>query len=134
MTSGTDPIPEGNLNSLLGFAVRQREAGRLVLSAAIRPELCNRRGVLHGGVLSALLDAALGGAVVSGITAEEWCATVQLSIQFLEGARRGPLTAEGVLLRRGQRVAFAAGEARDAEGLVVARAQGTWHIWPHRPR
>ena len=78
--------------------------------------------------------AALGGAVVSGITPEEWCATVQLSIQFLEGARRGPLTAEGVLVRRGQRVAFASGEARDSEGLVVARAQGTWHIWPHRPR
>jgi len=52
----------------------------------------------------------------------------------VEGARRGPITAEGVLLRRGQRVAFASGEARDSEGLVVARAQGTWHIWPHRPK
>lgn len=134
MSSGAAPVPEGNLNSLLGFAVRQRDKGHLILSAEVRPDLCNRRGVLHGGVVSALLDAALGGAVVSGITVDEWCATVQLSIQFLEGARRGPLTAEGVLLRRGQRVAFAAGEARDAEGLVVARAQGTWHIWPHRPK
>ena len=134
MSSGPPPASEGNLNGLLGFAVQHRDPGRLVLSAEVRPDLCNRRGVLHGGVVSALLDAALGGAVVSGITPEEWCATVQLSIQFLEGARRGPITAEGLLIRRGQRVAFASGEARDSEGLVVARAQGTWHIWPHRPR
>jgi uncharacterized protein (TIGR00369 family) len=121
------------LHDLLGFTAVESETGRLVLAAEVRPELCNRRGVLHGGVLSALADSALGGAVVAGIAPEEWCATLQISVQFVNGARRGPLRAEGRMVRRGRRVAFAAGEIRDADGEVVATAQGTWFVWPRRP-
>ncbi len=100
---------------------------------AIRPDLCNRRGVVHGGVLSALLDSALGGAVVAGIAPEEWCATLQLSVQYLAGARTGPLRAHGRMLRRGRRCAFAAGVIRDRDGQLVAQAQGTWYVWPQKP-
>jgi uncharacterized protein (TIGR00369 family) len=121
------------LHDLLGFSLIQRQAGQVVLEAEIRPDLCNRRGVVHGGVLSALLDSALGGAVVAGIGAEEWCATLQLSVQYLAGARKGPLRATGRMLRRGRRCAFAGGEVLDADGQLVAQAQGTWYVWPEKP-
>ncbi len=93
----------------------------------------NRRGVVHGGVLAALLDCALGGAVVAGIRAEEWCATLQLSIQYLRGAHHGPLRASGRMTGRGRSCAFAEGHVEDAGGQVTTRAQGTWHIWPRKP-
>lgn len=121
------------LGSLLGFTRVEDSAAGVVLEAEIRPELLNRRGVVHGGVLSALLDSALGGAVVAGIDPEEWCATLQLSVQFISGGRRGPLRATGRLTRRGPRCAFAEGEVLDARGKLIARAQGTWYIWPERP-
>lgn len=131
MTSAIeDNSPLGNL---LGFTRVEDSAARVVLEAEIRPELLNRRGVVHGGVLSALLDSALGGAVVAGIDPEEWCATLQLSVQFISGGRRGPLRATGRLTRRGPRCAFAEGEVLDARGKLIARAQGTWYIWPERP-
>jgi fumarylpyruvate hydrolase len=37
------------------------------------------------------------------------------------------------VLRRGLKVAFATGEARDERGRVVATAQGSWHLWTRRP-
>ena len=123
--AGEGSTPLGNL---LGFTRIQHSGAGVVLEAEIRPDLVNRRGVVHGGVLSALLDSALGGAVVAGIDPVEWCATLQLSVQFISGGRRGPLRASGRMTRRGSRCAFAEGEVLDARGKLIARAQGTWYV------
>ncbi|MFQ5718905.1 MAG: PaaI family thioesterase [Acidobacteriota bacterium] len=126
----TTPLP---LHALLGIEVASAQ-DPFVLRLAGRPDLLNQRGVLHGGVISALLDAALGGAIVRGIAPQEWCGTTQLSVQFLRPAFDGPFEAEGEMTHRGRRCAFASGTVRDRHGVVVARAHGTWHIWPRRPR
>jgi len=75
----------------------------------------------------------MGAAVISAIPKEWWCATTGLSIQFVAGAREGALTATGKVVRRGRTIAFVSGEAHDAQGRLVATAQGTWHLWPHKP-
>jgi len=93
----------------------------------------NNRGVAHGGVVSSLLDATLGAAVISSIPKEWWCATVSLTVEYLSGARHGPLEAVGRIVRRGRRVAFAEGEIRDARGKVVATGHGAWNLWPYHP-
>ena len=99
----------------------------------VGPDHLNRRGVAHGGVVTGLLDSALGTAVVSAITAEEWCGTLELSIQFREPIFPGTITAEGRMVRRGRTAAFAEGEVRDAHGKILATAHGVWTIWPTRP-
>jgi len=129
----TPPADNAPLANLLGFTTLEKGQGRVILEAPIRAELCNRRDVVHGGVLSALLDCSLGGAVVAGIKPEEWCATLQLSVQYIRGARRGPLRATGEMTGRGRHCAFARGEVVDADLKVVATAQGTWYVWPQRP-
>lgn len=129
----TPPADNAPLADLLGFTTVEKGQGRIVLESPIRDELCNRRGVVHGGVLSALLDCSLGGAVVAGLKPEEWCATLQLSVQYVRGARRGPLRATGEMTGRGRHCAFARGEIVDADLKVVATAQGTWYVWPQRP-
>jgi len=120
-------------NTYLGVRVERMEGGEAVALLELGPHHLNSRGVVHGGVLSALLDTALGAAVVSSIPKEWWCATTSLSVQFLEGARAGLLTASGRVLRRGRRVAFAGGEVHDAGGRLVAVAQGSWYLWPGQP-
>ena len=47
---------------------------------------CNKGGVAHGGIYSMMLDMALGGALVSVLPVEEWCATTQLNISFITAA------------------------------------------------
>lgn len=118
---------------LLGARCRERAAGRAIYELTVGPQHLNRRGVAHGGVISGLLDMALGTAVVSSILPEEWCGTMQLSVQFREPVLPGPVVAEGRMARRGRTAAFAEGEVRDARGTILATAQGTWTIWPSRP-
>ena len=60
---------------------------------------------------------------------EEFCATTQLSVQFLKAARPGDvLTALGSVTHRGRRTAYLEGTCRNAAGDLVARAHGTWYL------
>jgi len=125
-----NPTP---FDELLGLEILRAVDGEAEVRLALTPAHLNRRGVAHGGVVSALLDVSLGAAVVSTTTAEEWCGTLELSVQFRDPARRGPLTGRGRVERRGRRVVFAAGEVVDVRGRVVAAAHGVWTIWPSNP-
>ncbi len=109
------------------------EDDQVVVSLELKPHHLNQRGVPHGGVITSLLDSALGAAVVRSIPKEWWCATTSLSTQFIGGARGGTLIGRGRVVRRGRSVAFAAGEVRDAGGKLLANATGTWHLWPFKP-
>jgi len=120
-------------NSYLGVEIERKEDGVGVVTLELAPHHLNRRGVAHGGVISSLLDSALGAAVISSIPEAWWCATTSLATQFLDGVGEGRLTATGRLLRRGGKVAFADGEVRDSRNRLIATATGTWHLWDHRP-
>jgi len=120
-------------SQLLGMRCIFREQGKTRYELEVGPNLLNKRGVAHGGVVTSLLDTALGGAVVSSLTQEEWTGTLELSVQFREPVRPGPVIGEGRMARRGKSVAFAEGEVRDAEGKVLASAHGVWNIWPKKP-
>lgn len=120
-------------DELLGLSLRRVESGEAEAVLELSARHRNRRGVAHGGVLSALLDTGMGAAVVSTLKPEEWCGTLELSVQFRDPAREGPLTCRGRVVRRGRRVAFAEGEIVDAEGRTVAAGHGVWTIWPRHP-
>ena len=120
-------------NVFLGGRVAHRGDGEATIELDLKPHHLNQRRVVHGGVISALLDSALGLAVISSIPKEWWCATIALNIQFMSGKGEGTLTAKGRVTRRGKRVAFAEGEILDERGRTVARATGNWHLWNYKP-
>lgn len=120
-------------NVWLGTRLVSRGDGEAELELELGPQHLNRRGVAHGGVVSALLDSALGSAVIASIPPEWWCATTSLTTQFIGGVGAGTLRAKARVLHRGRSVAFAVGEAIDSHGQIVASATGSWHLWPYRP-
>jgi uncharacterized protein (TIGR00369 family) len=87
----------------------------------------NELGAVHGAVVTALLDGAMGRAIGRRLAAGETCATVQLSVQFLAPAE-GELHALSRTLRVGRTVAFLEAECRRSDGTLVASAHGTWAL------
>lgn len=126
-------MPPARFTKFLGMSIEGRKRGTVTVTLPLAANHRNKRGVAHGGVTAALLDTALGAAVVASIPKAWWCATTSLSVMFIAGARGGTLTATGRVLRRGRSTAFASGEVRGEDGALVATAQGTWHLWPHHP-
>jgi uncharacterized protein (TIGR00369 family) len=92
----------------------------------IQQKHTNGLGVLHGGMLSAFLDGALGGAVFRG--AGQIGVTVHLSVDFLRMTRRGAwLIAEARMTHTTRDTAFAEGHATMG-GVVVGRASGVFKL------
>ncbi|HKE00974.1 MAG TPA: PaaI family thioesterase [Planctomycetota bacterium] len=116
------------INAHLNIASEDLEDGRVRLCLVAGPELKNEVGLVHGGVMSLLLDGAMGRAVARTLATGETCATVHLSVQFLSAAPAGPLCAESRIVKRGRRVAFVDAECMSDDGRVIARATGTWSI------
>ena len=118
------------LAQTLGCEMVSVEKGRSEYRLQVSELHANKGGTIHGGMYSMLCDMALGAALVSTLRVEDWCATAQLSISFLEAASVGSLlTATGRIVRRGRNVAHCAGEVVDQHGRTVATATGTWAIW-----
>lgn len=96
---------------------------------AVRPEVLNPHGVLHGGALYTLADNGMGAAVYSRLGEEESCATIEVKIVYLAPVFEGVVDCETRVIQKGKRVAALESEIRSG-GRLVAKALGTFAIFP----
>jgi uncharacterized protein (TIGR00369 family) len=114
------------VSSWLGLQVEPAAAdGRTVVAVEAGPQHANPMGRVHGGVLAALADAAMG--TVYGRELEEGrgFGTVELKMNFIRPVRLGRITATARVVRRGLRLGFLDCELHDARGRLVATATST---------
>ena len=104
------------------------EGGLRRLALMLTPHHMSRANRVHGGVLFTLLDTALGGAVVNTLPPGEGCATLEMKINYFRPIQHGRIEAEGRLVNRSRRTAYAEGEVRNEEGKILAKASGTFFI------
>ena len=108
--------------------------GKSSVTLVIDSKHCNKGGVAHGGLYTMMLDMSLGGALVSLLPKNEWCATTQLNVSFISAARPGEkITAKGNVVKRGRNVAHLEGRIVTESDRIIATATGTWAIWDHKP-
>jgi len=100
----------------------EAEQVRAVLT--IRDEFQGYPGVVHGGIIAAVLDETAGRAVLLHGTHDDLMATLRLTIRYRAPTPTGvPLTAVGWLERRGGMGARVAGEIRLPDGTVTASCE-----------
>ena len=120
----------------LGVQVEAAEPGRVRLRVPVREELTNAAGApVHGGVYSALVDMAVGGAL--GTLHDEAAGgvgqtTLDLNVSFLSGTRSGDLFAEGKIIRKGRTIAFGEVTITDSQGQTLAVGRATYMILAKR--
>ena len=121
-------------NRLLGIKGEWIEPGRAVMVLAVREDFVGdpRRPALHGGVVSSLIDTVGGAAAWSALPESDSVSTVDLRVDFLEPMHlAGPLRAEAVLLRKGNRVCHVRVSVTQ-DGVLVAQGSAVYNI--HRRR
>jgi uncharacterized protein (TIGR00369 family) len=87
--------------------------------------------VVQGGLVTALLDTAMGGACWSVLDNDQVFLTADLRVEFLRAARPGVLRASGTVVRRTRRVVFCAAEMHDSEGTQLAASRCTQVVLPN---
>src|SRR6266436_8671777 len=74
---------------LLGIQLEKAAPGEATLTLAIRPELTQNHGVVHGGAIASLLETATAFAILTLLEPDERVTTVDLTISYLRPAVEG---------------------------------------------
>lgn len=86
--------------------------------------------VVQGGLVTALLDAAMGGACWTVLDRDQAFLTADLRVEFLRQARPGTLRATGEVVRRTRRVVFCTADLYDGAGELLASSRCTQVVLP----
>lgn len=114
-----------------GFIPLEASEGRAAWDYVVDPAHFNINGTLHGGVLMALLDTAMGHAVADVVApAGRFNAAAQFNINFLAPVTKGRVRATATIKKLGKRLAVVEAEAVDGDGRVLALATATHSLLP----
>ena len=120
--------PMQGFNAVLGFRRPAWREGYARLEFDIAPQHLNRSGILHGGVISALLDATLGftGVYPTAPGRRRRAVTLSISVAFLGQTSTGTITCIAERTGGGKSVFMATGAVTSADGTKLATAQGVF--------
>ncbi len=92
----------------------------------LKDELRNPNGVMHGGVVATLMDAAITQSMLTTDIYQEvrdtrgQMTTVDLRVKYLRPLTKGTATCEAEITHLGRRIAHASATVKNDDGKVVA--------------
>ena len=125
MVRGEFPTPP--VTALLGMRIASVEPGRVVFELEVGEHLYNPIGSVHGGIISTVLDSAMGCAVHSNLARGQGYTTLELKVNFDRAltVRVPVVRAEADIVTSGRRVATAVGRLVGPDGTLYAHASTT---------
>jgi acyl-coenzyme A thioesterase 13 len=111
--------PAGNW---LQLTLAHVEKGKASISVPVRKEMCNPFGNIHGGMMSLVIDEAIGWAIIS-LEAESHYTSLNLNVDFLYAAPEGEtITAVANVVRQGKKIIHAEVHVFDSQNRMLAKA------------
>ncbi len=125
-----DRFSDAPVSRLIGFQVEpgtqeDKDLGRAVVHLDVDERFHNPMGRVHGGILSALADAATGIAFGRMLDAGQDFSTVDLQIQYMRPVKSRRLIAKAWVKQRGLRIGFVECQIRDTRDRLIACATCT---------
>jgi len=117
-------------NKALGFRLSEWGPGHAVMELDLEEMHLNRAGVLHGGVLGTLIDAACGfcGVWTPPDAPIVKAMTLTLTTNYLGQVREGRVRATATRKGGGRKIFFAAAEVTAADGTLLAMGEGSYRL------
>jgi uncharacterized protein (TIGR00369 family) len=116
--------PDGWM-ATLGARISEAEPGRVVIELEAGPQHRHGGGVVQGGVITQIADAAMGMSL--GTLQEDglWNTTIELKINFIRPVITGRIRAVGRVVEMKKTLFFSEADVLDEQGRLVAKASST---------
>ncbi len=117
------------LQQFLGMELTGDEPGEGFAHLDVGSDHLNPNGVVHGAVLFALVDTAMGKSTMSMLDEPgRYCASIEVALRFIRPAVAGRLTATATVVKRGRNVVHLEARVVGDDERLVATAAGTFAI------
>jgi len=114
----SNPLP---FAELLGIKIVDATPGKVVAEMPVRPELCTRPAVLHGGAMMALADTLGAIATILNLREGSSTTTIESKTNFVGPAPAGTtVVAECTPIHRGKRTMVWQTRISSSEGRLLA--------------
>jgi uncharacterized protein (TIGR00369 family) len=112
----------------LGYRRIEQGGGRSVIEWDATEDYAFPGGggwIVHGGLVTTLLDTAMGSACWTVLEEGETFLTADLRAEFIRATRPGTIRAEGRVVHKTRRIVFCEADAFDGEGALLASSRCT---------
>ena len=128
-------VPQTNLLRAMNLTLERVERGRVTFAMVPSAEFYNLIGSVHGGIITTLMDTALGCAVQSILPAGQVATTMDLHTRFHRPVTTAvpKVFAEAHVVHAGRRTATSEAKLIDCDGRVYATGTSTLMILEDKP-
>jgi uncharacterized protein (TIGR00369 family) len=109
----------------LGARITESEPGRVVVELEAGPRHRHGGGIVQGGVITQIADAAMGMSLATLQEDRVWNTTIEFKINFIRPVVSGRIRAIGRVVEMKQTLMFGEADVLDEQDRLVARASST---------
>ena len=123
-------LPQPPIAQHLGWQFLEFDPRNSILKARMetRPEFLNPVGLVHGGMLAAMLDEILAPTLAATLGPDEFAPTIEMKVNFVAAAKAGSIFGVGRIVAKKNTIAFVEGRLEDGNGALLATATATFKI------
>jgi len=115
-------------NKLLGMRLVATHKDGVTVEVAVRPDMMNGAGVLHGGVTATMADAAAGISTNRQLGGKASITTVEMKINYFRPVTKGYVRARAHLMRAGSTLVISRVDLTDSDKKLIGTALVTYII------
>ncbi|MEP7106156.1 MAG: PaaI family thioesterase [Chloroflexota bacterium] len=109
----------------IGARIAEVDEGRVVVELEADQKHRHPGGVVQGGIITQIADAAMGMSLLTMQPADQGNTTIELKINFLRPVVGGRLRAVGRVVEVKRTLGFTEADVLDQDGRLVAHASST---------
>jgi uncharacterized protein (TIGR00369 family) len=126
--------PRAGWRETLGARIAEVEPGRVVVELDVHAGHRHEGGVVQGGVITQIADAAMGMSLMTLQEDGQANTTIELKINFIRPVTEGRLRATGRVVEMRSTLLFSEADVLDDRERLVARASSTCMAIQRRQR
>ncbi len=126
----TGEVPPAPIMTTLGWRFVSHDPATMVLKVEMqaKPEFLNPAGLVHGGMLAAMLDETIAPTLAAALAPGEFAPTIEIKVNFIAPAKPGRIFGTGRVVSRGRSIGFTEAQLHDEAGTLLATATATSKI------
>ncbi|GIP43819.1 hypothetical protein J45TS6_22780 [Paenibacillus sp. J45TS6] len=112
---------------LLGCKLIQATENKVTVSMIAEKKHTNSMGIIHGGVLSSLMDQTMGMVAVASKQSDN-CVTTNLNVHYLAPMHEGELLVTAEVIHEAGRSLTTRAEVKNADGVLGCMATASFRL------